>query len=280
MQQDPSNPRRLHLVPPLPPAPSVDEVADKLYADEPSSFIAARNDAVAEAKTAGDAALAAEIAKLRKPTVGAWLVNLLALQKPQLINDLLDLGQAMREAQRHLKGEELRQFANQRRKVIASLVAQAQALAGTTAGSTVGKLPLTEVEATLTAALSDADLAAQVRAGRVIKTVSYAGFGEMPTPDAEAQPPQRSQDKGPQRRKLEQAREAEAAARESATQAEAAEQAATGTLTEIEQRIEELEERRIAARQELNRLRSARKEAQRELTTAARRVAQAEAAMG
>ncbi len=49
-------------------------------------------------------------------------------------------------------------------------------------------LPLVEVETTLTAALSDAQLADVVRAGRLLKSGAYDGFGEAPRPHLQAVP--------------------------------------------------------------------------------------------
>ena len=79
---------------------TLDEVVAQLYALPPEEFTAARGEAVAAARTAGDRDLAKQIGALRRPTVAAWLVNLLAHQRPDLIGDLLALGDAMRTAQR------------------------------------------------------------------------------------------------------------------------------------------------------------------------------------
>lgn len=261
-----------------------EQVADRLYAAEPQQFVAARDEAVAQARASGDNAAAAAIAKLRKPTVAAWLVNLLALKRPQLISELLELGEHLREAQRRLSGEQLRKLAGQRRAVIASLVGQAQALAVEAQPDLHrAKLPVTEVESTLTAALADDNVAAQVRAGRLVKTVSYAGFGEAPAPGAKPQPAEREERPAgkkvtPQmRQRVTDARKAEAAARKDLEQAEAAERDAAGRLAGIEEEIGKLEERRERAREELSRGRAEHKAAQRALTAAGRKVAEAEA---
>ena len=49
-------------------------------------------------------------------------------------------------------------------------------------GLRAAKLPLGEVEATLTAALAEPEIAEQVRSGRLIRAATYAGFGEVPRP--------------------------------------------------------------------------------------------------
>ena len=156
-----------------------------LYALPPDRFIAARDEAVAQARAAGDREGAARLAKLRRPTVAAWLVNLLALHRPEQVGELLDLASALRDAQHRLRGDELRALSNRRREAIARLVAQVRGLALEAGRPARESLPLAEVEATLAAALADEDVAEAVRAGRLTKATEYAGFGEVPAAPAE-----------------------------------------------------------------------------------------------
>jgi hypothetical protein len=156
-------------------------VADRLYALPPAEFTAARDDAAKAAKAAGDRAGATAIGKLRRPTVAAWLVNLLALRRPERLDELFDLGSALRQAQQGLRGPELRELAARRRTVVAALVREASDLA-VAAGASRSALPATEVETTLAAALADEDLAHLVRAGRLLKSGQYDGFGEARRP--------------------------------------------------------------------------------------------------
>ncbi|MEV0730809.1 hypothetical protein [Polymorphospora sp. NPDC050346] len=160
-----------------------DDIEQRLYTVPPDRFVAARDDAVAAARAAGDRDAARRIARLRRPTLAAWLVNLLAINRPELVADLVELSAALRTAQRELRGERLRELSNQRRAAVNALVAAARDLARAAEPAVAaGKLPLPEVEATLNAALSDADVAEQVRSGRLLRPVSYAGFGEVPRP--------------------------------------------------------------------------------------------------
>ncbi|MER5700730.1 hypothetical protein ABT023_02040 [Micromonospora sp. NPDC002296] len=173
------------------------DLVRRLYEEPPDRFVATRDAAVAEARRAGDPATAREIARLRRPTVAAWLVNLLAIRCPELVADLGRLAEALRAAQRDLRGPRLRELSAQRRAVVAALVAEVRRLAADAEGGPPGgKLPLAEVEATLNAALSDTTVAEQVRTGRLLRAASYAGFGEVPRPqlrlvtdDAEPAPP-------------------------------------------------------------------------------------------
>ena len=162
---------------------STEDLIRALYEAPPDGFVAGRAAAIAEARQAGDKETAKRLAALRKPTVAAWLVNLLALRRPELIDELVELSTALRTAQRSLQGEQLRELSTQRRQVVSALVNAAQKLAiEEDPGLRSAKLPMAEVEATLTAALSEPDVAEQVRSGRLVKAATYAGFGEVPRP--------------------------------------------------------------------------------------------------
>ncbi len=159
---------------------ATDELIQRLYEAPPDGFVAARTAAIDEARKAGDRDTAKRLAALKKPTVAAWVVNLLALRRPDLIDELVDLSAALREAQRGLQGDQLRELTAQRRQVVSALVGAARKLA--LAADRSVKLPLAEVESTLTAALAEPSIAAQVRTGRLIRAATYAGFGEVPRP--------------------------------------------------------------------------------------------------
>ena len=161
---------------------ATDLLIRRMYEAPPDSFVATRSAAVADAKKAGDKETVKRLTALRKPTVAAWLVNLLALRKPELIDQLVELADALRAAQRSLQGDELRELSTQRRQIVSALVNEARKLAVAEDRSLASKLPLGEVEATLTAALAEPEIAAQVRSGRLIRAATYAGFGEVPRP--------------------------------------------------------------------------------------------------
>ncbi|MFV2096303.1 hypothetical protein ACFHWS_12455 [Micromonospora sp. LOL_013] len=158
------------------------EVVRRLYAVPPARFVAARTEAVSAARgSAPDTARA--IGKLRKPTVAAWLVNLLALRRADLLDGLVELSGQLRAAQRELRGPDLRELSTRRRALVDGLVAECRELAVAEDPAVAStKLPLGEVEATLSAALADEEIAAQVRSGRLVRAVGYAGFGEVPRP--------------------------------------------------------------------------------------------------
>jgi len=152
-----------------------DEVADELYALPPDQFTAARNASAKEAKAAGDTATAARIAALRKPTVLAWVVNLLVRELPDEIGGFLDLGDALRDATATLSGPELRQLSGQRHRLVQALVRQARDLARQ-AGYRTTEDVARGLEETLAAALTDPAVADQLRAGRLTSGLTATGF--------------------------------------------------------------------------------------------------------
>lgn len=154
----------------------LEDVAEELYAVPPGDFIGIRDERAKQAKADGDKALAAEITKLRRPTAAAWLVNLLVREHPDELDGLLDLGGALRQAQLSLSGEELRQLSTQRHKVVNAMARRAVAAAADR-GHQASPAAIEEVRQTLQAALADPDTADQVRAGRMLTSATYSGFG-------------------------------------------------------------------------------------------------------
>lgn len=144
-----------------------DDVAEDLYRLPPVQFTAARDAQVVEAKRAGDAAAARRIAAFHKPTLAAWVSNLLARQKEEA-GQLLELAEALREAHRTLDPEQFRTLSRQQHAVIAGLARQAGGLARQ-AGQPVSPSVLHEVEQILRAVLADPEVAEQWATGRLTK---------------------------------------------------------------------------------------------------------------
>ncbi|KQT02056.1 hypothetical protein [Cellulomonas sp. Leaf395] len=166
----------------------LDDVVDDLYSGAPAEFIARRDAAVKAARADKDRALAEAIGELRKPTVSAWLVNLLVRDDADLATQIVALGEGLREAEKSLDGPALRELSKQRRQLVRSLVARARKLAQPT-GQKIGDAVVQELDATLTAALADPAVAREVVSGRLTAAREYAGFGSAETPDAEASTP-------------------------------------------------------------------------------------------
>ena len=240
----------------------VDAVADELYRLDPSDFVAARTSFVQQARAAKDRAAAAAIAVLKKPTTVGWLVNLLAHERPDEVNGVLALGDALRQAQRRLDAETLRELTGQRQQLVRALARRAGALAGER-GRSVSETALQQVSQTLNAAMVDSALAATVRQGRVIAAVSYSGFGptgleSVDTGEDEESPDVDAEQAGPSARDretvLEQARAELRAARADEQDARTALTQAETELARIHAEAAEADERIRDLRRELDHL--------------------------
>lgn len=167
----------------------IDDVAGELYARPPKEFTAARKAKVAEARRAGDRQLADDIGQLRRPTASAAIVNLLTRTRDDLIDDLLELADELRHAQRSFAGDDLRRLSARRTTIVAALVEEGRRLAADQHNPLTAAVE-SELTATLQAALADPEAAELVRSGRLTSALRYSGFG-MPSGAAETAPPQR-----------------------------------------------------------------------------------------
>lgn len=155
--------------------PELDELIRELYVLPPTEFVAARDELVRQARIAGSTDVAGRLQQLRRPTRSAWLVNLLA-RDTALMQRLATLGRSLRDAQDELAHAELRTLAEQRRRLIAELMERTHTLAEG-AGLRPTATLLSEVEATLQAALVDLAGALTIRNGRLVRPLSHTGFG-------------------------------------------------------------------------------------------------------
>lgn len=254
----------------------VESAAEELYALPPGEFTAARDGMVKEARAAGEKDVATAVGRLRKPSTAAWVVNLLARYSPEELDGLLALGDALREAQAGLAGDELRALGRQRQQVVAALSRRGRALAAE-AGQKVSGSVDDEVQATLSAALAEPDAAAHVRAGRLTTALAYQGLG-LPT-GASSPPASGPASQAPAKKTS--ARD-ELARRRARQEAERAVREATGAVEEARAAVadgaaaaEEAERRQTAAAADVERLtrelegaRTARDEAHRDLGAA------------
>lgn len=245
----------------------VDQVADELYALDPSGFVAARTTRVAEAKASKDRAAATAIARLKKPTVVGWAVNLLARELPDEVDAVLALGDALQRAQRRLDVETLRGLTDQRQRLVRSLTTRAQKLVREH-GRVLNEFALREVSQTLHAAMADRELADTVRRGRLLGAATYSGFGPSGLEAVEDRPeshPGNRENEGESEGEGE--REAELAA-----ERERAQLAADSARAEAEAAHEAL----AAAEDELARIRSDAADGERRLRSLRRELAQLE----
>lgn len=155
---------------------TLDEVAAELYGVPPARFVAMRTERARQARDAGNKPLATEIAALRRPTVSAWALNLLTRAAPADLTALLQLADALRDAQRRLAADQLRALSTQRQQVITTVVRRITDLAAA-AGQRLSDTVQREVGTTLQAALADPDVAEQLRTGTLTTAATYDGFG-------------------------------------------------------------------------------------------------------
>lgn len=277
---------------------TVRDIADELYALVPTEFTAARDRYVAEAREAGEKSVAAEVGKLRRPTVSAWLVNLLALRAPSEVERLLEVGEAIRTAQGSVPPAQLRDLSTQRRRAIDAALRKAEELARAAGGETPSRQQITEVESTLAAAMADEAVADLVRAGRVVRPLTYSGFGveglggfdataaragtqratggdtarrrgAAPTSETPAKAPPAEREAADRRRAAE---EQLAAAKQHHAEAMRAEEEANEHVARLTAQINELREQLDRAQHEARLRRNRRMAAERDLNAAQRRL--------
>jgi len=236
------------------------EIADGLYALPLGEFTPARD---ARAKELKGTDLAAPVKALKKPSLAAWVVNLLVRRDAAQVTQVLDLGAALRDAAAGMQGEELRALTRQRRQLTAAVTTGARALAS---GEGVKVTPAVadQVEATLTAAMLDARCADAVRSGLLVAALSSTGVDEVDvgaavaTPDAlgftaattERPPPDLHVVPDPDADE-----KAVAAAREAVENAQRVVDDARRTATEAATAVAELEARALQLQSEADELR-------------------------
>ncbi|QXQ15999.1 hypothetical protein KV203_16375 [Skermania piniformis] len=263
----------------------LDAVRDELYGGLPSDFVRVRTERARQARAAGDKSLATAIGRLRRPTQVAWAVNLLARERPDDVAALLDLGAALRDAQRQLSATQLRGLSTQRQQVVRAMAAQAGRLAAER-GAPLGPGAIRDVGQTLHAALADPAVGDQVRAAVLATGATYDGFGPsglvvVADPVGDAGEPTPEPPREPDRSAAAQAELAAADAALATARTESAEVAGRAAelgrrLTEIDAAIADLREQLDRAEQERQFVRSAERSASETRRTAERAVEQAE----
>jgi len=159
-------------------------IADDLYALPLGDFTPARD---AKAKELKGTDLAKEVKALKKPSLAGWVVNLLVRHEPEQVDQVLQVGAALREAQASMSGDELRQLTRQRRQLTAAVTTVARRLAREH-GQKVTEAVAGQVEATLTAAMVDEECAKAVRSGLLLGPLASTGVDAVELDRAVALP--------------------------------------------------------------------------------------------
>jgi hypothetical protein len=164
------------------------ELADALYALPLEEFTPARDARAKELKGDPDGKeLSAAVKKLKKPSVAAWVVNLFVRREAAQVDQVIAVGEALREAQEGMDGAELRALTKQRRQLTSAVTQQARTIARDE-GLKVTQAVADQVEATLTAALLDPWCAQAVRSGLLTASLAATGVDEVDVAAAVALP--------------------------------------------------------------------------------------------
>ena len=270
------------------------EIADELYGLPLPEFTPARD---AKAKELKGTDLATLVKALRKPSVAAWVVNLLVRRETEQVEQVLSVGAALREAQASMSGDALRELTRQRRQLTAAVTTQARRTAREE-GTKVTDAVADQVEATLTAAMVDEQCALAVRSGMLVAALSTTGLdpadvaGAVAVPEAlgfeastrEAEPPPRPDlhvvpDPEADRKAVEAAEEALAAAQSGLDDATEAYHEARSAYDDLEARSLQLQAEIGELRGRIAELESAAEEVDDEMSDAEDARDEAEAAV-
>ncbi|MBA2950442.1 hypothetical protein [Streptomyces himalayensis] len=277
----------------------LESIADELYGLHPTQFVEARAIRGAEARRAGKAKLAAEIAALRRPTLSAWASNLLVRSEPVQVARLLRLGEGLRQAHQDLARERLKRLSRQQHTLVGVLSRQARTLAAE-AGHPIGEAAQRKIEQTLHTVLTDPAAAQEWASGRLVNAlVAPVGFTAAavadvpvrpaltahsarrrktpPGPDLHVISPKTAREKrleDDRRRKLAQANREAEAAEQHARRREEEHQKAQADVERAEASLHELEERATELARQLHATAELRRRVRTELDNARHRATQ------
>jgi hypothetical protein len=170
--------------------PTADLLADavtELYEADPDDFMPRRAELVARAREAGQAAVAKQIAALRKPTRSAWVVNSLVRADPEVTSRLAALAAELRGDEQSMDGARIRELTAARGRLVDELTRQALRVSNLPAPPAALR---EEVTATLDAAIADPEVAASL--GTLVRAAHWSGFGSAPLAPLKPQNPQAS----------------------------------------------------------------------------------------
>ncbi len=209
---------------------------DELFVGEVGDFVRRRDELVRQLKKDGNKDAATAVKALRKPSAVAWAVNQVARRQPAAIDELVAAAQAVHAAQaRAVQGGD----GSSLKETTAAWRGRVRALAADVAGD-AGEQYRDEAAATFEAASTSEELAALLKAGRLMTALSPSGFGLGGMPD----PPERLREVHPPEQEADSEPEADAepqedpAARKRLDERESALQKAVHRLRRAEQRLE------------------------------------------
>ncbi|TMK74451.1 MAG: hypothetical protein E6G45_14760 [Actinobacteria bacterium] len=170
------------MAPRLAVVPELDAELDRIYGLPLEEFTAARNELATRLRKAGQDEAAEGVRALRKPSVAVWSVNQLARRHPDEMQELLQAGKRLRDAQsaalRGKGADTVRQATAAERAAVRKLTRLAERLL-TEERRSASQATLERIAATLRAAAVDPDAAALLAAGRLPDEVESSGFSAI-----------------------------------------------------------------------------------------------------
>jgi hypothetical protein len=151
---------------------------DRLYELPLGDFTAARDDLAARLRREGSSDAAAEVKRLRKPSVSAWALNQVRRGNPERVDELIEAGQRLREAQDAVLGgadrEALDQASEDERRLVSELARHAEReLVAADRG--VSSAVQQRLRDTLHAAATDPEAREGLAAGRLVRDHTPGG---------------------------------------------------------------------------------------------------------
>ncbi len=143
----------------------LDHLLDDLYAVPPAEFVARREALAKELRAAGDTERAAEVHRLRRPSVVAWSVNQIARARARDVGALVAAGDELRDAIASGDGDGIRAAMRTRRARVEELTDAAVEQA--TALTSNPDAHRDAIAATFEAATADDEARGLVAAGRL-----------------------------------------------------------------------------------------------------------------
>ncbi len=191
---------------------AIDDRLDELYREPPDRFVAGRNALAKELRAGGHRDEAERVKALRRPSAAAWLINRVAFDSPELLDEFAEASRAVAEAQdRALEGDEgaageWRAAATRERDATAAVADAAEQVAQGAEGP-VSPRALELVVETLRAAGGDPELRDRVVRGRVERerlaaTLGVSAFAPSPRRKAKTARTQRKREAVQARREL------------------------------------------------------------------------------
>lgn len=161
----------------------LEQASRSLYSGPRATFVDRRKALAAAIRRDGDRVLAhrvlaQEVTGLRKPSVAAHSVNLLAHAGDEHFADLLELGAQIRAAFAAGDDAHLRELLQQRNAAVAATTAQARAMVRAE-GESVSASVADQIVQTLRAAMATDEASAEVRRGVLTDALDEPGFAAL-----------------------------------------------------------------------------------------------------